>query len=331
MLLTPSCTDALEICALLLDLGPDDEVILPSFTFVSTANAFALRGAKPIFVDIEPKYFNIDADAIEKAITPRTKAIVVVHYAGVACDIERISKIAADHGIPLIEDAAHALGSSLNGRRLGTFGALSTFSFHETKNVTCGEGGALVINDPRYTDRAYILRDKGTNRRNFQRGSVQFYSWVDLGSSFVISDVLAAFLFAQLEHLEKITAKRRADHRRYSEMLDPLRTRGLLAYSDSPNREQESAHLFAILLSDRATRDRLQAHLRKYEVVAVSHYEPLHRSAYATEHLGITTSLPVTEDIAPRLLRLPMFHELEASQQDLVVKLIFSFFQQTQK
>lgn len=324
--LTPSCTHALEVSALLLDLQKDDEVIMPSFTFVSTASAFALRGARPVFVDIEPTRLNIDPEAISANISPRTKAIVVVHYAGFSCEMERIMELAARSQITVIEDAAHALGATTKGRPLGSFGRLSAFSFHETKNVTCGEGGALVINDPALVDRARIICDKGTNRRKFQRGDVPFYSWVDLGSSYVMSDILAAFLYAQLEHLAEINERRRTLYRHYHSLLRPLKSKGHIAYPSLEGIEESGAHAFYILLDSSETREELRAKLMTAGITAVFHYQPLHRSSYVEAKWGKQLTLPVTENIAQRLLRLPLYYELNLSEIEYVVEEIEKFF-----
>lgn len=329
-LLTPSCTDALEMCALLLDLSPEDEVIMPSFTFVSTASAFALRGARIRFADVLPHDLNIDPDSIEACITERTKAIVVVHYGGVACDMERICAIAAKHSLAVIEDAAHALGAAHNGTPLGSFGALSAFSFHETKNVTCGEGGALIVRDPALEERANIIRDKGTNRRAFKRGDAAFYSWVDLGSSFVMSDILAAYLFAQLEHLPEILAKRRALCAQYAQMLEPLAASGRLQMGQPEALSESGAHLWYVIAETPADRLALQNHLRRAGIDAVFHYQPLHQSAYVRSRWGIQPHLPVTEQIAGSLLRLPLYYSLTETEVTRVCECIENFYGQSE-
>lgn len=327
VILTSSCTAALEMCALLLNLSTDDEVIMPSYTFVSTANAFALRGARPVFVDVERDSLNINPQKLEQSINARTKAIVLVHYAGFPCEMDTIMDIAKTHKIPVIEDAAHALASSYKGKALGTFGAFATFSFHETKNVTCGEGGALVINDHAFVSRAHIIKDKGTNRREFQRGDAPFYSWVDLGSSYVISDILGAFLYAQLEHLDEITNKRRELYAKYAELLKPLKNKGCLDFPEHLNLSEASAHIFYILLKSKEHRDRLRKYLLEREVLAVFHYQPLHESSFVVSRWGKQPSFPVTEDLADRLLRLPMFYSLEFGEQERVAEIISDFFQ----
>jgi dTDP-4-amino-4,6-dideoxygalactose transaminase len=310
VLLTTSCTHALEITALLLDCQPGDEVIFPSFTFVSTVNAFALRGVKPVFADIDPIYLNITASEIERLITPRTKAVVVIHYGGVAADLGKIIPLLKDKNIHLIEDAAHAFGGTYQGQPLGTFGTFGTLSFHETKNVTCGEGGALIINDLSYLERARIIRDKGTNRHGFERGDAPFYTWVDLGSSYVMSDILAAFLYAQLEHHEKILQRRREIYIKYRDGLKPLYEKGLISYSQNVNVEESAAHLFFILLKDTETRAKLINHLKSKEIYAVFHYQPIHLSPFVENNWGKQQRLPVTEKISQHLLRLPFFYSL---------------------
>ncbi|MCB0359645.1 MAG: dTDP-4-amino-4,6-dideoxygalactose transaminase, partial [Bdellovibrionales bacterium] len=285
VLLTPSCTDALELAAIVANIGEGDDVIMPSFTFVSTATAFCRRGARPVFADVDPQFLNLDPQDVSVALTPQTKGIVPVHYGGVGCDMQALQQIATASGALLIEDSAHALGVPTRDKCLGTLGALGAFSFHETKNVTCGEGGALVVNDERFVDRAYVVRDKGTNRRTFLRGDEPFYTWVDEGSSYVMSDILAAFLLAQLEHLDETTRRRREIHARYSQGLSMLRGTGAITFPDVPL-EDSSAHLFFILLNDAGTRARLQQHLRDRGIHAVFHYQPLHRSPYVEARWG---------------------------------------------
>ncbi len=306
-LMTPSCTAALEMTALLLDLEPGDEVILPSFTFVSTANAFALRGAIPVFVDIDPETLNIDPGAVAEALTNRTRAIVVVHYGGVACDMEAILSIADEHNLAVVEDAAHALPAEFNGRPLGSIGHLSTFSFHETKNVQCGEGGALVVNDERYVARAEILQDKGTDRAQFFRGEVDKYTWRDLGSSYLMSEVAAAFLWAQLERLDEITADRRSTWERYHDGLAELEGEGLLSRPIVPDGCVHSGHLYYVLLPEAKMRDPLIAALAEDGVHAVFHYVPLHTSPAGSRFGRPSGSLDVTADVSERLVRLPLW------------------------
>jgi len=306
-LMTPSCTAALEMTALLLDLQPGEEVILPSFTFVSTANAFALRGAVPVFVDVEPETLNIDPGAIAQAVTDQTRAIVVVHYGGVACDMNAILAIAEEHELAVIEDAAHALPAELNGRPLGSIGHLSTFSFHETKNVQCGEGGALVVNDERYVERAEILQEKGTDRARFFRGEVDKYTWRDLGSSYLMSEVAAAFLWAQLERLDEITADRRSTWERYHEALEPLEEEGVLQRPVVPDGCVHSGHLYYVLVPDAEVRDPLIKALAENGVHAVFHYVPLHASPAGSRFGRSHGDLDVTVDASQRLVRLPLW------------------------
>lgn len=326
VLLTPSCTAALEMSSILLNLSVDDEVILPSFTFVTTATAPVLRGAKPVFADIDPVTLNIRADSIAEAISNRTKAVYLVPYGGVSCELDEIMEILAKKDLPFVEDAAHALGATYQGRPLGSFGNMATFSFHETKNVTCGEGGALVVNDKCLIERANIIRDKGTNRRSFKRGDVSFYTWVDIGSSYVMSDILAAFLYAQLLHIEKITRRRKELHLRYCEHLLPLRDKGYLTFIGSSLTIESSAHLFFVLLESETVRAKLQEHLGNHGIAAVFHYQPLHLSPYVVSNWGPQPSLPVTENIAPRLLRLPLYYSLTETEVATVANVISSFF-----
>ena len=321
-LLTTSCTHALEMTALLLDLRPGDEVILPSFTFVSTANAYVLRGAVPVFVDCRPDTLNIDEGGVEAAITTRTKAIVVMHYGGVACELDTITKVAERHGIPVIEDNAHGLGASYRDRPLGSFGALATQSFHATKNVSCGEGGALLINDDRLRERAEILREKGTDRSRFFRGQVDKYRWMDLGSSYLPSDVLAAALTAQLESFAESQRARQAVWAAYDTAFAGLGVGrpGVPAGSEHP------AHLYYLLMPDLEARQALIAHLAGRGVQATFHYQPLH-SAPAGERFGRTGpgGCPVTEDVADRLVRLPLYAGLTEAEIARVIAAVRSF------
>lgn len=324
-LVTTSCTHALEMAALLLELQPGDEVIVPSFTFVSTANAFVLRGAKPVFCDIRPDTLNLDETKLAGLITPRTRAIVPVHYAGVACEMDAINALAARHAIAVIEDNAHGLFGKYKGRWLGTLGSLATQSFHETKNITCGEGGALLINDPRYAERAEIIREKGTNRARFFRGQVDKYSWVDLGSSYLMSDVLAAFLYAQLEVWPGIQAARQAIWNRYHTALAPwARTQGA-RQPVVPAHCEQAWHMYYLLLPSLEARTALIAHLKARGILAVFHYLPLHLSEYARRWGGKTGDCPVTEDVSDRLLRLPFFNSMSVDQQDKVIDSIMEF------
>lgn len=326
VLLTTSGTSALELAAMLCDLRPGDEVIMPSYTFVSSANAFVLRGATPVFVDIRPDTLNIDESLIERAITPRTRAIVPVHYGGVACEMDTIMAVARRHGLYVIEDAAQGVGAQYKGRWLGTIGNLGCYSFHETKNISCGEGGALVINDPAMAERAEILREKGTNRSMFMRGEVDKYSWVDVGSSYVVSDMLAAFLVGQLENLDRINARRLEIFTRYAELLAPLAAAGKVRLPSVPQDCTGNGHLFYVLTSDITERDALIAYLRQRGILAVFHYVPLHSAPYATT-LGLPESrLPHTDDANARLLRLPMYFDLAEWEVDEVSATVHDFY-----
>ena len=325
--LTHSCTGALEMAALLLDLGPGDEVIMPSFTFVSTANAFALRGAVPVFVDIRPDTLNLDERLVEAAVTPRCKAIVPVHYAGVGCEMEALLAIAARHRLAVVEDAAHALGARYRGRPLGTLGHLGCYSFHETKNIISGEGGALMVMEPGLAERAEIVSEKGTNRQRFDRGQVDKYAWVELGSSYLPSELVAAFLYAQFEEADAIHARRLHLWQRYRDALAPLAESGRLRLPHVPSHCEHNAHMFYILIENEATRAALIAHLRQAGILAVFHYVPLHTSPMGRKLLaGQPPSLPVTEAIAGRLLRLPMYGALSFDDVDRIVDAIHAFF-----
>ncbi len=325
VLLTTSCTAALEMAALLINIEPGDEVILPSFTFVSTANAFCLRGAKPIFVDIEDKTLNINPDLIEAKITNKTKAIVPIHYAGIGCDMEKIMGIASKYNIPVVEDAAQGVNSKYKGKYLGTIGQLGAFSFHETKNFICGEGGALVINDERFIERAEIVREKGTNRSKFWRGQVDKYTWVDIGSSYLPSDILAAYLYAQLESMDKITVIRRKIYEYYLKKLSPLEERGLLRLPHTPSWCQPNYHMFYILLQTEEIRNGLMKTLKDNGIMAVFHYLPLHTSPMGKEFGYEERELPITEDVSKRLLRLPFYNDLTESDQERIVTIINNF------
>lgn len=324
-LVTTSCTHALEMSAMLLDLQPGDEVIVPSFTFVSTANAFVLRGARPVFGDIRPDTLNLDETKVEALITPHTKAIVPVHYAGVACEMDAINAIAKRHGIAVIEDNAHGLFGKYHGRWLGTLGCLATQSFHETKNITCGEGGALLINDARFVERAEIIREKGTNRANFFRGQVDKYSWCDVGSSYVVSDVLAAFLFAQLEVWQGIQLKRRTLWQRYDDELRAWCAANDVRQPIVPAHCEQAYHMYYLLLPSLARRQALIAHLKAHDILAVFHYQPLHLSQYAQRWAGKPGDCPVTEDVSDRLVRLPFFNSMSAEMQGRVIDALQAF------
>lgn len=324
-ILTTSCTDALEMCALLLDLRPGDEVIMPSFTFVSTASAFVLRGARPVFVDIRPDTLNIDERLIEAAITPKTRAIVVVHYAGVGCEMDEIVRIARRHGIALVEDNAHGLLGRYRGRVLGSFGSLATQSFHETKNIICGEGGALIVNDASLVEHALILRDKGTDRSRFLRGLVDKYSWVAAGSSFLPSDMLAAFLYAQMECAGAIQARRRAIWERYERELTPWSAAYDVRRPFIPDDCEQAYHMYYLLLPTRALRDAFIAHLKAREVYAVFHYVPLHSSEFARANGLYRDELRVTDERSGQLVRLPFFENLTEDEQGKVIDAVQSF------
>ncbi|WP_110400209.1 dTDP-4-amino-4,6-dideoxygalactose transaminase [Sphaerotilus hippei] len=322
-LMTTSCTDALEMSALLLNIREGDEVIVPSFTFVSSANAFALRGAKLVFTDSEANNPNIDAEQLEALITPRTRAIVVVHYAGVACDMDRINAIADRYGVIVIEDAAQAIDSFYKGRPLGSIGAMSAFSFHETKNVISGEGGLLAINQPQYANRAEIIREKGTNRSSFFRGEVDKYGWVDIGSSFLPSDIVSAYLFAQLETLDEIQARRKAIWQRYWDRLAPVLPEFDVHLPFLPEFATNNAHMFYLVCRDLAQRTKLIAALKAQGIHAVFHYLSLHDSPYfQRKHDG--RPLPNSDRFSNCLVRLPMFYELGDSDVDYVCNSILS-------
>ncbi|MDP7720886.1 dTDP-4-amino-4,6-dideoxygalactose transaminase [Mycobacterium sp. TY814] len=326
VLLTTSCTSALELAALLCDLRPGDEVILPSYTFVSTANAFVLRGATPVFVDVRPDTLNIDERLIERAITPRTRAIVPVHYGGVACEMDTIMDIAGRHDLLVVEDAAQGVFATYKGRWLGTIGHLGCYSFHETKNFSCGEGGALVINDSTMEHRAEILREKGTNRSQFLRGQADKYTWVDAGSSFLPSDMLAAFLVGQIENMEKITRRRGEIFRRYAEMLAPLVERGLVRTPAEMPDCVTNYHMFYLLTANIEERTALIRYLREASILAVFHYVPLHSSPYA-QQLGLGhVDLPVTDELSARLVRLPMYYDLTDHEVEEVANAVMDFY-----
>ena len=320
-LLTHSCTAALEMAALLLDIQPGDEVIMPSYTFVSTANAFVLRGGVPVFVDIREDTLNIDERLIEPAITPKTRAIVPVHYAGVACEMDSIMALARAHGLYVVEDAAQGLMSGYKGRALGSIGDLGAYSFHETKNVIAGEGGDLVVRDGALAQQAEIIREKGTDRSRFFRGEVDKYTWQGVGSSYLPGELAAAFLWAQLEEAEPITARRLASWEPYHHTLAPLEEQGLLRRPIVPENCRHNAHMYYILLPDAASRERLLAACRARGILAVFHYVPLHTSP-AGRRLGRTSgSLAYTEDLARRLVRLPLWTGIGPEQQRRVVEL----------
>lgn len=324
-LLTTSCTHALEMAALLLRIQEGDEVILPAFTFVSTANAFVLRGARPVFVDIRQDTLNLDENLLERAITPRTKAIVPVHYAGIGCEMDTILQIARKYGIAVVEDNAQGFFGAYRGRPLGSFGCMATLSFHETKNCTCGEGGALLLNSTELIERAEIIREKGTNRSRFFRGQVDKYTWVDVGSSYLPSDLLAAFLFAQLEAREQIQAKRRAVWERYWNGLEAWAYEFGARLPVVPKHCQQPYHMFYVLMPSLEERQRLIAYLQDREIMGVFHYQPLHLSEVGRSFGGRTGDCPITESVSDRLLRLPFFNELEPESQDRVIQAVRDF------
>ena len=325
-LLTHSCTAALEIAAILCDLEPGDEVIMPSFTFTSTANAVALRAAVPVFVDIDPDTLNIDPTLVEAAITSKTKAIFAVHYAGFPADMDVLSQIAKAHDLLLVEDAAQALGSTYKGRQAGTLGDMATFSFHETKNIISGEGGALVLNDPNLIARAEIIREKGTNRSSFFRGQVDKYTWVDIGSSFLPGELIAAFLYGQLEQEPEIRARRLAQFDKYSEAFAGLENAGHLRCAKAPPHTTGNGHMFYLRLPDRGARDTLIAHLRSCEIFAPFHYIPLHSAPAGLKYGRVNGALPITDHISDTLVRLPIFYSL-GDDIDKVISAVHECFQ----
>lgn len=316
--LTPSCTAALEMAMVLADVGPGDEVIMPSFTFVSCANAVALRGGVPVFVDVREETLNIDPDAAAEAITDRTKAIIAVHYAGVGADLSELAVVCKERGVLLVEDAAHCIHTWESGKPLGSFGAMSTFSFHETKNIQCGEGGALVVNDPELVERAEIIQEKGTNRQRFLRGQVDKYTWVDVGSSFLMSEVTAAFLWAQILGAAEITERRLAIWNAYQGALSPWAEQGMLRLPEVPADCVHNAHIYALRLADVSQRDAFIARLRDLGVLSVFHYVPLHQSPMGASLGRAHGSLAVTEREAAKLARLPVFVDLGADLEHVI-------------
>ena len=325
ILLTHSCTAALEMAAILCEVGPGDEVILPSFTFVSTANAFYLRGAKLVFIDVQQDTLNMDVTQIEEAITDRTKVIVPVHYAGIGCEMDTIMDIANRYNLYVVEDAAQGVNAKYKEKFLGTIGDIGTYSFHETKNYICGEGGAIVMNNQKFVERAEIIREKGTNRSKFFRGEVDKYTWVDIGSSFLPSDILAAFLYAQLENMESINRRRGKLFDYYYKALIPLVNDGKLRLPYVSSECESNSHLFYIILNDENTRNVLMDHLKSRGIFAVFHYLPLHLSKVGLS-MGYTDGqLPVTESMSGRLLRLPFYHDMTSNDQAEVVNTIKDF------
>ncbi|GAB3292342.1 dTDP-4-amino-4,6-dideoxygalactose transaminase [Hymenobacter tenuis] len=324
VLLTTSCTDALEIAALLLNIQPGDEVIMPSYTFVSTANAFVLRGARIVFADSTSYSPHLDVAALESLVTPRTRAIVPVHYAGLACDMDAIQTVADAHGLVVVEDAAQAIAGFYKGRALGSLGALAAFSFHETKNIISGEGGMLAVNDLQYARQAEIIREKGTNRSSFFRGEVAKYNWVAAGSSFLPSDIIAAYLWAQLENLDDIQQRRVAIWQRYYQALAPLQAHGV-GLPFVPEYATNNGHMFYLVCRSLPERTALIEHLRQQQILAVFHYLPLHNSPfYVDKHDG--RPLPWAEHYADCLVRLPLYYELDEAAQDTVIASILKFY-----
>jgi len=324
-LLTTSCTHALEMAALLLDIQPGDEVIVPSFTFVSTANAFALRGAKPVFIDVRPDTLNVDEQQLAGLIGPSTKAIVIVHYAGVACEMDAIMETANRAGVPVIEDNAHGLFGRYKDRPLGSFGTMATLSFHDTKNVTCGEGGALLINDPELVARAEIVREKGTNRSKFFRGQIDKYTWVDLGSSYIPSELLAAFLLGQLEEFQSIQTRRRRVFETYASGLASWAKANGVALPQAPSHCDPAWHMFYLLLPSLEARQRFIAYLKTDSIHSVFHYLPLHLAPMGARLNCAPSRCPVTEDVSDRLVRLPFFTTMTPAAQARIIDTILSF------
>jgi dTDP-4-amino-4,6-dideoxygalactose transaminase len=324
-LLTTSCTHALEMAAVLLEIEPGDEVVFPDFTFVSTVNAFVLRGAKPVFLDIRPDTLNMDESRLDAVLTSRTKAIVPVHYAGVGCEMDAILEIAGRHGIPVVEDNAHGLFGRYKGKYLGTFGVMATQSFHETKNFTCGEGGALLVNHPSLAERAEIIREKGTNRSRFFRGQVDKYTWVDIGSSYLPSDILAAFLYAQFEQRDRIQEHRKNIWNLYFTGLKDWAEAYDIRLPYIPDHCEQPYHMFYLLMPGLDQRQKFIAHLREQGIYSVFHYLPLHISDMGRKFGGVEGDMPVTESISDRLVRLPFHNSLTGIEQEQVIQAILSF------
>lgn len=325
VLMTTSCTHALELAARVLELGPGDEVIVPAYTFVSTAAAFAMTGARPVFVDVDPLTLNLNADLVENAITERTKAICTVHYAGIARDVDQLTRVSDSRGISLVEDNAHGLGGKFGGQKLGTFGELSTLSFHETKNITCGEGGALAINEPSLLASAEILREKGTDRAKFLRGQVDKYTWVGLGSSWIASDMLAAFLAAQLESFDSIQEARRHIWNTYHQELGSWAEANGIRQPYVPIESEHTSHMYYLQFPDLTQRTRFIDHLKNAGVMAVFHYQALNTSKIGAEYGGIEGGCPVAENAANTLVRLPLFRDMTPVELDRVISAVASF------
>lgn len=325
VLTTPSCSHALEMTALLLDIKPGDEVIIPDFTFVSTVNAFVLRGATPIFIDVRSDTLNMDETKLEGLITERTRAIVPVHYAGIACEMDTIMDIANRHDIPVIEDNAHGLFGKYKNQWLGTIGCMATQSFHETKNLTCGEGGAILINDRGLIEKAEIIREKGTDRSRFFRGQVDKYSWVSVGSSYLLADILAGFLYAQLEEWEEIQAKRKWIWQTYANELDSWAKANNVIQPTIPEGIDPSWHIYYLLLPDLDQRQRFISHLKESGINSVFHYLPLHLSEKGKEYGGKPGDMPVTESISDRLVRLPLYYDIGEIEMEQTLKAVTAF------
>lgn len=324
-LLTTSCTHALEMAALVLGIRPGDEILVPSFTFVSTVSAFVLRGARPVFVDIRPDTLNMDESQLEAKVTERTRAIVPVHYAGVACELDAILAVARLHGLVVVEDNAHGLFGTYRGRQLGTFGCMATQSFHETKNITCGEGGALLLNDPSLVERAEVIREKGTDRGRFFRGQVDKYTWVDVGSSYILSDILAAYLLAQLEDRTAIQRRRSQIWHRYETGLQSWAQEQNVRLPVVPEHCGQAYHMFYLLLPTRRHREALIEHLKVHGILSVFHYVPLHLSNVGRGFGGTEGLCPITEDVSDRLLRLPFFNSLSDLDQNRVIAAVTEY------
>ncbi|HEX7555200.1 MAG TPA: dTDP-4-amino-4,6-dideoxygalactose transaminase [Leptolinea sp.] len=325
VLTTPSCSHALEMTALLLDIQPGDEVIIPDFTFVSTVNAFVLRGAIPVFIDIRPDTLNMDETKLEGLITDKTRAIVPVHYAGIACEMDTIMEIANRHGIPVVEDNAHGLFGKYKNRWLGTIGCMATQSFHETKNFTCGEGGAILINDPALIEKAEIIREKGTNRSRFFRGQVDKYTWVSIGSGYLLSDILAGLLYAQLEVWQEIQAKRKWIWQTYESELAAWAKSNGITCPTVPAGADPSWHIYYLLLPDLEQRQGMINHLKQAGVNSVFHYLPLHLSEKGKEYGGKVGDMPVTESVSDRLVRLPLYYDMGEIEMEKVLEAVTSF------
>lgn len=327
VLLTTSCSTALDMSAILCNISDGDEVILPSYTFVSTANSFLVRGAKLKFVDIREDTLNIDEKKIEKAVTSRTKVVVVVHYAGVGCDMDVITDIAKRHNLLIVEDAAHGMEAKYKDRYLGAIGDIGCYSFHETKNYICGEGGAIAINNAKFIERAEIIREKGTNRSKFFRGEIDKYTWVDIGSSYLPSEILSAFLYAQLENIETIAKDRLSSWQYYYDSLEILEKKGFFKRPVIPKMCKQNGHMFYILLNDSRARDSLMNYLKSNGILAVFHYLPLHSSTMGLKMGYKLGDFPITEKMSDCILRLPLFFSINRNDQDVVIKEIYSFFE----